>query len=68
MTIEWRNLKSVVEATTSQGSLPSLPNVLLLIAKVRTQQLLPVTYLQVPQALTGAACNEFTQLERTCRN
>lgn len=38
VTIEWRNLKRVVEATTSQGSLPSLPNVLLLIAKARTQQ------------------------------
>lgn len=34
VTIEWRNLTCVVEATTSQGSLPSLPNVLLLIAKV----------------------------------
>lgn len=37
VTIEWRNLKSVVQATTSQASLPSLPNVLLLIAKVCTR-------------------------------
>eukprot|EP00892_Ulva_mutabilis_P001385 jgi/Ulvmu1/11247/UM073_0019.1 len=53
VTIEWRNLTSVVQATTSQGSLPSLPNVLMMGLKKATFQRAKTEPLTILNNLSG---------------
>lgn len=49
VTIRYRNLTVVVDATTSAKSLPSLPNVLLKVAKVRPIPIASIPVHTVPR-------------------